>query len=106
MRRYFMLGGCLLACSSATPHASEPVARIPAAPLVAPERVVDLDAAKQRLACGAELIGFGVDDFEIAARDRSGQIYAFTLEMNDEDGAASLRGNPLARIAAVGRRGE
>lgn len=66
----------------------------------------DFRAAKQTLNCGTELAGFSIDDFELAARDRSGNIYNFTIKMSDENGVPYLRGNPLVRITAVGRRDE
>ena len=72
-------------------------------------RLPDAEAfrvAKQKLNCGTELAGFNVDDFELAARDKSGNIYNFTIKMNGENPVPSLRGNPLVRITAVGRRDE
>ncbi len=66
----------------------------------------DFRQAKQRLACGTELAAFEVDDFELAARDKSGKIYGITIKMNEENGVPYLRGNPLVRITAVGRRDE
>ena len=63
-------------------------------------------AAKDRLGCVEAPGGYAVDDFEIAARDRSGVVYAFKIRVRADNGVPYLRGNPLVRLQRVERPAE
>jgi hypothetical protein len=60
---------------------------------------------KQGLGCGREPV-YGVDDFEIVARDASGEIYNFVIGVDDQNGVPYLKGSPLLRIRKIGRPSE
>jgi hypothetical protein len=64
----------------------------------------ELQAAKTALGCGAKLAGFAIEDFEIAARDGAGAIYAFKIRVRADNGVPYLKGNPLVRLERVGHR--